>query len=365
MDNLLSSCVELKNKKSLSNLSRELVSDENNFTSNIQVQNCFDMLAKICSTPLAENPTAVPELIKFLERLQAYFDLENKYLSEYYAKCSENLIVQLGRSSSDLKHRHELQTLLLSALKENELEKALIISSIINGNTYIPMTNNLQQSSSVTNSSHSSSLPQQQPQPSGTNFSKFILDNFASRSLLNETKKSSFGSRHDGQDAIAGGNEREVQLESAHNRVNGSDTIDICSSSGNSNTQINEQNGGTSGGARTSNPIFSLNRIRPNPLSPIRHLICSPGLEETAHRYKIDVMFRGVCNQDCYQNKPWSDKLHLHYIVNTVNCNDHVSRLVKKVGCEFYNSFVLQTPERINQLIHLYKMQRMKPPKSD
>lgn len=50
---------------------------------------------------------------------------------------------------------------------------------------------------------------------------------------------------------------------------------------------------------------------------------------------------------------------NIHYIINTVNCNDHVSRLVKKQGIQFYNSFVLQNQERIKQLIQMYKMEKV------
>ena len=98
---------------------------------------------------------------------------------------------------------------------------------------------------------------------------------------------------------------------------------------------------------------------KPNPLSPIRHLICSPGLESKAQNCKIIILYRGRCNGVCYQNKPWSKEMHIHYIINTVNCNDHVSRLVKKQGIQFYNSFVLQNQERIKQLIQMYKMEKV------
>ena len=95
------------------------------------------------------------------------------------------------------------------------------------------------------------------------------------------------------------------------------------------------------------------------PQSPIRHLICSPGLELKEYKCNIIVLFMGSCGQNCNEKKDWTSKVHMHYIVNTVNCNDHISRLVKKLGFEFYNSFVLQTKERQLQLISTYNMHKV------
>jgi hypothetical protein len=100
-------------------------------------------------------------------------------------------------------------------------------------------------------------------------------------------------------------------------------------------------------------------QILMNTKAPIRHLICSPGLELKAHRANLIVLYKGHCNGNCYQNKPWSNEEHLHYIVNTINCNDHVSRLVRKQGFKFYNSFLVENKDRQTYLIGLYKMEKV------
>jgi hypothetical protein len=160
------------------------------------------------------------------------------------------------------------------------------------------------------------------------------------------------GTAEDDEDLDENGNDL---LES----MNNASSMDMLDGSNTDSHMDSDKHGGGD-----EDGIFIDRKIRPKlragPLSPIRHLICSPGLEATAHKYKIIILYRGVCNGYCYQNKPWSKQVHLHYIVNTVNCNDHISRLVKKQGIQFYNSFVLQNPERWNQLIHLYRMERVK-----
>jgi hypothetical protein len=377
MEKVLSSCMELKNSKKLCNRDQdELAVDSEHLTSNLQVQNCFDTVAKLCSSSLSDNPTAVLKLLKCIESLQTYLDVQNQYLVEYYAKSKENLIIQLGRRSSDLKHRQELQALLLSAIKDNDLNKAALINSVINQSTYIPVMNSLQlNSSSTAPNSFSSSNFIQQPTCSAnaaSTLSNFILDNFASRNIFSDSKAASnLNSEHDTQDMNTGSssfddNVFENSSNDGNMQNNSIDKSSVPTASSALDSEQKTQNGETSTNG-SSTTVFTLtndprSRIRYTPLSPIRHLICSPGLEATAHRYRISILYRGVCNGMCYQNKPWSNQVHLHYIVNTVNCNDHISRLVKKQGIQFYNSFVLQNPERLNQLIQLYKMERVKQP---
>ena len=97
------------------------------------------------------------------------------------------------------------------------------------------------------------------------------------------------------------------------------------------------------------------------PKSPIRHLICSPGLELKDYKANIILMYKGSCgnNGSCDERKVWAHKNHVHYIVNTINCKDHISRLVTKIGFEFFSSFVLQTKERQMQVISTYNMQKI------
>jgi hypothetical protein len=95
------------------------------------------------------------------------------------------------------------------------------------------------------------------------------------------------------------------------------------------------------------------------PKSPIRHLICSPGLELKEYKANIVLMYKGSCGNNCAERKEWTQKNHMHYIVNTVNCRDHISRLVAKLGFEFFSSFVLQTSERQMQVVAMYNMQKV------
>ena len=97
------------------------------------------------------------------------------------------------------------------------------------------------------------------------------------------------------------------------------------------------------------------------PKSPIRHLICSPGLELKDYKANIILIYKGSCgnNGSCDERKVWAHKNHVHYIVNTINCKDHISRLVTKIGFEFFSSFVLQTKERQMQVISTYNMQKI------
>ena len=96
------------------------------------------------------------------------------------------------------------------------------------------------------------------------------------------------------------------------------------------------------------------------PKSPIRHLICSPGLEFKDNKRNIIVLYKGSCSTYCNDKNNLKQKVHVHYIVNTVNCNDHISRIVKKLGLEFFNSFVLQSQDSQAQVISTYNMEKVK-----
>jgi hypothetical protein len=401
MDKLITNRLEVINKKPGGGLFNSPPICE--LTEQAKSANYGESLVKLCSSSLATNPAAVPKLLKCVDSFQAYIDAQNMYLNDYYNKCRESLIIQLGKSSSDLKHRHDLQALQLIALNNNDLNKASLINSILNQTTHIPVLNNnippvstLSLNSTATSHAHAQNYNNNNnnnnnnqlesinntsrfpnpPSLTRTNctsvFNDFILDNFAASTMLKNDRQSK------GTAPLL--NARNVSL---HETIHEDDSIDghlfdpVVANNGDFNSDSNDMdsipsadvnmNGAVAKSSNGHTSVFTLDndvggkmKIRYAPLSPIRHLICSPGLETTAYRYRISILYRGACNGQCYQNKPWSNQVHLHYIVNTVNCNDHISRLVKKQGIQFYNSFVLQNPERLNQLIQLYKMEKVK-----
>jgi hypothetical protein len=249
-------------------------------------------------------------MVKMFDSIQKSFDTHNLILNDTTPHMKELILLDLTRKSSDLSHRQQLQQLLVNALNDNDLNKAFLINSFLNPN-------------------------QTNPNNANSNQSENFLDLLSQAARKDACQETDYDMDQN-QEAMITQNE-------ATNSVN---------------------NAKESTEARTDETIVLDKglkpRLRGGPLSPIRHLICSPGLEEKAHKYKIVILYRGTCNGYCYANKPWTKQSHMHYIVNTVNCNDHVSRLVKKQGIQFYNSFVLQTPDRWNQLIQLYKMEKVK-----
>ena len=309
-----SSCRKPANKV---NLTEQLsILDDEQLINNPNVQSKFDILAKLCLSPLVENSVVVSKLLKMFDSVQTYFDTQNQYLSDYYAKCRENHIIQLGKNSSELKHRTELQNILLSALNENDLNKAALINSILNQSSFIPISNN--------SNSNSPTLP-----ATASSFNNFILDNFAtSRNFLGETRATTSHNHHHNHNHQSNHDTSQVDSDETINESNldenGFENLN------NERHNVNGINSGCSSeladmdmsvkfslkeNANESNSIFSLNdsrtKIRYTPLSPVRHLICSPGLEATAHRYKIIILYRGICNGHCYQNKPWSNQVNV------------------------------------------------------
>ena len=129
---------------------------------------------------------------------------------------------------------------------------------------------------------------------------------------------------------------------------------------------------------RDRNKLLMLNQK-----CPIRHIICSDGLENLQTKFKMIVLFKGKCNGKCYQNKPWCHLevrfviilrqyiyiymfiyyfyffQHSHYIVNAVACTDHISRLIRRMGLIFYNSFLIDSVDRQNQVKIWYNMQKV------
>lgn len=271
----------------------------------------FVKLVENCS--LSKNENFFNKMVKMCDSINKTIDTNNIILNENMPHIKELVLLDLTRKSSDLSHRQQLQQLLVNALNENDLNKAFLINSFLNPN---------------------------QNQASLNSINQGQMENFLD--LLNQVNQTK--EKEDNQ-------ETEMipinELPDTEMRENIIADVSTKETSDKSEDKLLME--------KQIKP-----KLRSGPLSPIRHLICSPGLEEKAHKYKIIILYRGACNGYCYANKPWSKQAHLHYIVNTANCNDHISRLVKKQGIQFYNSFVLQSPDRWNQLIQLYKMEKVK-----
>lgn len=310
--------------------------------STLGFQNNFDLIPKLIeSTSNLDSQTFTPKILKMFDSVQASFDLQNEFLAEHVPKLREGVLIDLARKSSDLTYRQQLQQMLIDSLNSNDLAKASLINSFLNP--------------TVTNNSNSPQLGN-------------LLDLFSQITPQTIKASNTRPITHTPMDTTSTEPEPECPPLTNTETLNQNQTLNNLtpenesqSETGNNSTLDENQN------ESADETIVIDHRIRPRlragPMSPIRHLICSPGLEATAHKYKIIVLYRGVCNGYCNPNKPWSKEVHLHYIVNTVNCNDHISRLVKKQGIQFYNSFVLQSSDRWNQLIQLYKMEKVKQPK--
>ena len=244
-------------------------------------------------------------MVKVTDSLSGSFEFQGLKMDENIAHFKELLLLELTRKSSDLNHRQLLQQLLIQSLKENDLNKAFLINTFLNPNQ-------------------------------GLNNVNFLNND----SNLNEN-----------QEAISSGS-KENSINSSvidKNYLNFTTETDKM----NDLAILNQTNTEAIKIDKSQRP-----KLRGSPLSPIRHLVCSPGLEEKAEKHKIVILYRGTCNGSCNPNKLWTKQSHVHYIINTLNCNDHVSRLVKKQGLQFFNSYVLQNPERWNHLIKLYKMEK-------
>jgi len=301
----------------------------------------FDFLTNIVnSSSLINNQSIQPKIIKMLDTVQTYLDLNNEKLVEHLSKQREHETLDLTKKSNDLNHRQKLQSLLVESIDNNDFRKANFIHTCLHANE--------------------------------TNATNFLNNNDTTTAtttcdyetqIENDYNNNSIDYNFEPTEAFESSTASSLSL-SNNNGYKMEDNYEENSLNNNSNNNI----GGGGGTTSFSSEYINLNDSirdaftkakKSNPLSPIRHLICSPGLELKAQNCKIIILYRGKCNGICYQNKPWSKEMHIHYIINTVNCNDHVSRLVKKQGIQFYNSFVLQNQERIKQLIQMYKMEKV------
>lgn len=245
-------------------------------------------------------------MVKITDSLPQSFEYQGLIMDENLPHYKELLVLELTRKSCDLNHRQKLQHLLIESLNQNDLNKAFLINTFLYPNLGLSSFN-----------------------------------------LLNSSQKQT-----ENQETSSELRETEVDLKNRKN-PNSSSEMELCES------EISEENKTHQDQANIQIDKNLRPKLRGSPLSPIRHLICSPGLEEKADKHKIVVLYRGSCNGSCNPNKMWSKQSHLHYIINTVNCNDHVSRLVKKQGLQFFNSSVLQNPAKWNHLIKLYKMEKI------
>lgn len=363
----------------------------------------FDIIPRLIeSSSLVDNTILTSKIFKMFDSIQRYFEINNDHLNDHLAQTRENEKIEISHKSSELTHRQHLQTLLITALNKNQIGKAMCIGSILDPNLSLTSTSAIydQQPIAVESKSSSSSSgndSQTSANPSGgsgtanthSNHSMMTRRSIQMNRLLStentaKTAAQTEDNANKSHESVEVIDEPVVEVSRLTNGYGSVDAYDYHDNKIEPSTSTNHEsmeesrtNGDSSGNVscnairnlpRLENPFRNQNnRSRKKrakflgPLSPIRHLICSPGLEKNAHMFNIIILYRGTCNGQCYENKPWSKQVHLHYIVNTVNCNDHISRLVKKLGIEFYNSFVLQNPERRNQLIQLYQMERVKP----
>lgn len=251
-------------------------------------------------------------MVKITDSLSSSFNCQGLIMDENIPHFKELLLLELTRKSSDLNHRQKLQQLLIESLNENDLNKAFLINTFLHPNQSL---NNLNLLNSCQN------LDDNQ-----TTASSGSKENYVNSSEIDK-------------------NNLSFTTENFNNNIDINDLFSL--------NEYNSKNQEVIKIDKNQRP-----KLRGSPSSPIRHLICSPGLEEKAEKHKIVILYRGTCNGSCNPNKPWTKQSHLHYIINTVNCNDHVSRLVKKQGLQFFNSSVLQNSERWNHLIKLYKMEK-------
>jgi len=285
-----------------------------------------------------------PKIIKMLDTVQTYLDLNNEKLVEHLSKQREHESLELTKKSNDLNHRQKLQSLLIESINDNDLRKANFINTCLH--VVCDATNKISNK-----------------EPASTPYDIMPIVNDDYNNNINNDYN--FEQTETFETSTA-----SSSLSSSNNNNNNNNNNDGYLIDDNYDENL-FNNVGTSCATATNSTnseYINLNDSirdaftkakKSNPLSPIRHLICSPGLELKALNSKIIILYRGKCNGVCYQNKPWSKEMHIHYIINTVNCNDHVSRLVKKQGILFYNSFVLQNQERIKQLIQMYKMEKV------
>lgn len=302
----------------------------------------FDFLTNIVnSSSLINNQSIQPKIIKMLDTVQTYLDLNNEKLVEHLSKQREHETLDLTKKSNDLNHRQKLQSLLVESIDNNDFRKANFIHTCLHANE-TNATNFLNNNDTTTTTATTTCDYETQIENDYNNNS--IDYNFEPTEAFESSTASSLSLSNNNGYKMEDNYEENSLNNNSNNNIGGGGTTSFSSEYINLNDSIRD--------------AFTKAK-KSNPLSPIRHLICSPGLELKAQNCKIIILYRGKCNGICYQNKPWSKEMHIHYIINTVNCNDHVSRLVKKQGIQFYNSFVLQNQERIKQLIQMYKMEKV------
>ena len=337
----------------------------------------FDILTNLVTSPVAlANELVRPKILKMIDTIQSHLELNNEKLIVQTAKNREHQLIELAKKSSDLNHRQQLQTLLIESLGLNDFRKASYVFSFLSENHHSPDLAAIQTSilDNYNNNTAAAATNNYNTTDEMDDNETFTMNGFESSPVKSE----SYNHNHNHNNTNNNNNtsnsliidyDDDPDTSQQQPQLNTFSNSSTSSSSRSSNLNINRPFTHSSGSTSAAeyNNINLNDSIRDaftkakktNPLSPIRHLICSPGLEAKAQNCKIIILFKGRCNGICYQNKPWSKEMHIHYIINTVNCNDHVSRLVKKQGIQFYNSFVLQNQERIKQLIQMYKMEKV------
>lgn len=310
----------------------------------------FDFVSTMATSQVCvDNYLLRPKIIKIIDTIQIYLDLINEKLVEQIGKHREHELIGLTKKSSDLIHRQKLQALLIESIKSNDWHKASFVNSFL-GNQLVTHSFsdcNFNQTEETSNTNEDL-ITISRNINSEANV-EFNMNQYNSSLVKDELYFNNLMNNQSRNEKIDLDEEHHISISS---HLPFGDNSLTCKPT---NVQLNL----TESFRRLDRLDAFAKAKKTNPLSPIRHLICSPGLEARAQNCKIIILYRGKCNGVCYQNKPWSKEIHIHYIINTVNCNDHVSRLVKKQGIQFYNSFVLQNQDRIKQLIQMYKMEKV------
>jgi hypothetical protein len=263
--------------------------------SNVEPQS-FDLITNLVTSPVTlANELVQPKILKMIDSIQNFLDLNNEKLIEQIGKNREHQLIDLAKKSSDLNHRQKLQSLLIESIGLNDFRKASFIFSYLNENN------------SSTQFAAINELNSQTISDENTN-------NFNNREVMDENetfmndlesspnKNESYNKNNNHTDNASNGliidyeddlleihshlHHQSTHLQNNYNNSNSSSNSSRCSNFNNNKLFTNAHNSSSSISAVEYNSINLNDSIRDafskakksNPLSPIRHLICSPGL---------------------------------------------------------------------------------------
>ena len=277
-----------------------IMNKNNNTGSHFNPHGGFDFVAQLASSPIFENPYIKPKILKMIETVQANFDLTNEKLIDQIGRQREHEHLELSKKLADLNHRQKLQSMLLEAINECDFQKANYINEFLN-----PLN--------TPNSINTQSCSQAKNVPLFADMNSSLAARNNNHNNI-ENADADLCQMPDNGFVI----KNEANSNESFAQTSGNDSASCSIEYG----ELDEDKNAHDSEMLTNNINESLKEAfakvrRPNPLSPIRHLICSPGLEAKLHNSRISILFRGDCNGICYQNKPWSKEQHIHYIINS------------------------------------------------